>query len=178
MTLSARMFTSCSAVAVALAVLTAQPALAQTAAQPTHYSVEPSHKAAHDGTTHKAVKKKVKAKAKADKAHQGDKAVAPADAQHSAQAAKKHAPTHSGKHDGKKAVPGAKRDAHGKLARSAEQRAAFKKSHPCPATGKSSGACPGYVIDHKVALKRGGADEPQNMQWQTKQAAKAKDKVE
>ncbi|OYY62905.1 MAG: HNH endonuclease [Burkholderiales bacterium 28-67-8] len=75
-------------------------------------------------------------------------------------------------------MAGAKRDAHGKLVRSTEQKTAFKKSHPCPATGKSTGACPGYVIDHKVALKRGGADRPNNMQWQTKQAAKAKDKVE
>jgi hypothetical protein len=162
---------------VALALLTAQPAMAQTAAQPTHYGVEASHKAAHDGTTHKPAKKKAKPKAKDDKAHQADKAVAPADARHSAHPAKKHAPNH-GKHADKKAVAGAKRDAHGNLARSSEQKTAFKKSHPCPATGKSTGACPGYVIDHKVALKRGGADQPQNMQWQTKQAAKAKDKVE
>jgi hypothetical protein len=34
------------------------------------------------------------------------------------------------------------------------------------------------VIDHIVPLKRGGADVPGNMQWQTVQAAKAKDKVE
>jgi len=27
-------------------------------------------------------------------------------------------------------------------------------------------------------LKRGGADKPSNMQWQTKEAAKAKDKWE
>jgi hypothetical protein len=37
------------------------------------------------------------------------------------------------------------------------------------------GACPGYVIDHVIALKRGGADAPSNMQWQTVRAAKAKD---
>jgi hypothetical protein len=36
-----------------------------------------------------------------------------------------------------------------------------------PATGLSTGACPGYVIDHVVPLKRGGADSPENMQWQT-----------
>jgi hypothetical protein len=52
------------------------------------------------------------------------------------------------------------------------------RSHPCPSTGKSRGACPGYVVDHVVALKRGGADNPSNMQWQTIQDAKAKDKVE
>lgn len=49
---------------------------------------------------------------------------------------------------------------------------------PCPSTGKSSGACPGYVIDHVQPLKRGGADAPSNMQWQTKEAAKEKDKWE
>jgi hypothetical protein len=34
------------------------------------------------------------------------------------------------------------------------------------------------VIDHIVPLKRGGADSASNMQWQTKEAAKAKDKWE
>jgi len=36
----------------------------------------------------------------------------------------------------------------------------------------------GYVVDHITPLKRGGADSPSNMQWQTKADAKAKDKVE
>jgi hypothetical protein len=26
---------------------------------------------------------------------------------------------------------------------------------------------PGYVVDHVIPLKRGGADAPWNMQWQT-----------
>jgi hypothetical protein len=34
------------------------------------------------------------------------------------------------------------------------------------------------VVDHVVPLKRGGADRPENMQWQTKADAKAKDKWE
>ena len=73
---------------------------------------------------------------------------------------------------------GAPRDGHGKIKRSPAAKAAFKKSHPCPSNGKTSGACPGYVIDHVQALKHGGADAPNNMQWQTKEAAKAKDKWE
>ena len=68
--------------------------------------------------------------------------------------------------------------AHGKIARSARARGEFKKSHPCPSTGRSSGGCAGYVIDHVNPLKRGGADAPGNMQWQTKAAAKEKDKWE
>src|SRR4051794_25923542 len=70
------------------------------------------------------------------------------------------------------------RTSKGRIARSAAAKRTFRKSHPCPSTGKASGACPGYVIDHVVPLKRGGADGPRNMQWQTAAAAKAKDKVE
>jgi len=44
-------------------------------------------------------------------------------------------------------------------------------------TGYSHGR-PGYVVDHIVPLACGGADAPSNMQWQTVEAAKAKDKVE
>ena len=44
-------------------------------------------------------------------------------------------------------------------------------------TGYPNGR-PGYVIDHIDPLKRGGADIPSNMQWQTVEAAKAKDRVE
>ena len=71
-----------------------------------------------------------------------------------------------------------RRDSHGKIIRSQEAKNDFKRAHPCPSTGKSSGACPGYVIDHIQALKHGGADAPSNMQWQTVEEAKAKDKWE
>jgi hypothetical protein len=72
----------------------------------------------------------------------------------------------------REAVPGVQRAAHGKIKRNPAARASFQRSHPCLATGRSSGACPGYVIDHVVPLKRGGADRPSNMQWQTKEAGK------
>jgi len=70
------------------------------------------------------------------------------------------------------------RDAHGRIKRSAKAKQAFKTTHPCPATGQSKGACAGYVIDHIQPLACGGADEPENMQWQTVAAGKAKDRWE
>jgi hypothetical protein len=73
---------------------------------------------------------------------------------------------------------GVTRDAHGRIARDPRARNEFKRTNPCPATGKSSGSCPGYVIDHVEPLKRGGADTPGNMQWQSLGAAKRKDRTE
>ncbi len=73
---------------------------------------------------------------------------------------------------------GVQRNTKGHIARDPAQKAKFERSHPCPSTGKSSGACPGYVVDHVKPLKRGGADRPENMQLQTKAAAKQKDKTE
>jgi hypothetical protein len=79
---------------------------------------------------------------------------------------------------GSRTTPGVPRDKHSRIARSSRARSEFEKSHPCPSTGKRFGACPGYVIDHVKPLKRGGADNPGNMQWQTTEAAKQKDRVE
>src|ERR1700689_2998295 len=70
------------------------------------------------------------------------------------------------------------RTSQGKIKRSGSAKRSFEKSNPCPSTGKSSGACPGYVVDHVKPLKRGGADSPSNMQWQTREAPKEKDRVE
>lgn len=70
------------------------------------------------------------------------------------------------------------RDNSGRIARSYSAKREFKKLHPCPSTGKSSGSCPGYIIDHIKPLKRCGADAPANMQWQTIQEARDKDRIE
>ncbi len=67
---------------------------------------------------------------------------------------------------------------HGNTHRNSQAKHDFMKFNPCSSTGRTSGACPGYVVDHVVPLKRGGADYPSNMQWQTLQEAKAKDKRE
>lgn len=64
------------------------------------------------------------------------------------------------------------------LARSRAARREFHREHPCPSTGRTSGACPGYVVDHVQPLKRGGADAPSNMQWQTVSEGKRKDRTE
>jgi len=62
--------------------------------------------------------------------------------------------------------------------RSHAARSAFMHAHPCPSTGKTSGSCPGYVVDHVKPLECGGHDKPSNMQWQTIERAKEKDKTE
>lgn len=65
--------------------------------------------------------------------------------------------------------------------RSMQAKAAFMRAHPCPA-GPDKGStrrCRGHIIDHICALAGcGGCDRPDNMQWQTTAAAKAKDRVE
>ncbi|MES2047867.1 MAG: hypothetical protein V4447_05675 [Pseudomonadota bacterium] len=52
----------------------------------------------------------------------------------------------------------------------------FQRQNPRPSTGRTTGACKGYVKDHIKALDRGGADAVHNLQWQTVADAKAKDK--
>ena len=43
----------------------------------------------------------------------------------------------------------------------------FQREHPCPSTGRTIGACPGYWKDHIVPLACGGPDTVANLQWQT-----------
>jgi hypothetical protein len=64
------------------------------------------------------------------------------------------------------------RDKNGKIIRSEAAKKEFMKqtNHPNGWTG--------HVIDHIIPLKKGGCDCPANMQWQTIEEAKAKDKWE
>ena len=83
-----------------------------------------------------------------------------------------------GKRSPRTSTHGLQRDSHGRIKRSAAAKNEFKRQHPCPSTGRRSGACPGYVIDHVRALECGGPDNSSNMQWQTVADGKAKDKTE
>jgi hypothetical protein len=62
--------------------------------------------------------------------------------------------------------------------RSTSVKREFPLTHPCPATGRTSGACPGYVKDQVAPLACGGPDAVSNLQWQTIREAKEKDKWE
>jgi hypothetical protein len=64
------------------------------------------------------------------------------------------------------------RDSRGRIKRSAAAKEEFERE-----TGYPHGR-PGYVVDPINPLACGGADAPSNMQWQTVEEAKAKDKTE
>jgi hypothetical protein len=59
--------------------------------------------------------------------------------------------------------------------RSREVTREFQREHPCPSTGKTVGACPGYRKDHIQPLACGGPDAVSNLQWQTSRDARIKD---
>ena len=58
-------------------------------------------------------------------------------------------------------------------------QASISAATPVPVeTGSLTGRCPGYIKDHIVPLACGGPDSVANLQWQTVEPAKAKDKWE
>ena len=71
-----------------------------------------------------------------------------------------------------KAYSSVPRDKHGRIKRSASAKKAFMRETGYPKGRK------GWIVDHIIPLKKGGCDCPANMQWQTKEAAKEKDKWE
>lgn len=62
--------------------------------------------------------------------------------------------------------------------RDPQQVVLFRRDHPCPATGRTDGACPGWVVDHRWPLCAGGKDAPDNMAWQMTASSYDKDRVE
>lgn len=57
------------------------------------------------------------------------------------------------------------RDANGRIHRSSAVIAAFRRDHPCPSTGLTTGPCKGWAIDHVIPLASCGCDTPYNLQW-------------
>ncbi len=51
------------------------------------------------------------------------------------------------------------------IQRSRSEVQSFRSQEPCPATGRTSGACPGWAVDHVIPLCAGGLDRRENMQW-------------
>lgn len=68
--------------------------------------------------------------------------------------------------------PTVKRDKDGNIIRNETAKKEFMRQSGYP-NGR-----PGYVVDHIIPLKKGGCDCPENMQWQTIDQAKEKDKWE
>lgn len=71
-----------------------------------------------------------------------------------------------------------KRAKDGRILRNSQEVRRFKKIYPCPVNGKTTGSCPGYVVDHVQPLCACGEDKVSNMQWQSLADSKAKDKEE
>lgn len=59
----------------------------------------------------------------------------------------------------------AARNAAGEILRRQDVLRAFRKAHPCPVTGLTTGACTGWAIDHVIPLACGGCDAVSNLQW-------------
>ena len=62
--------------------------------------------------------------------------------------------------------------------RSSAVKHEFRLANPCPSTGKKRGACPNWVVDHRIGLCVGGQDVASNLRWQSVEAAKRKDRWE
>jgi hypothetical protein len=55
--------------------------------------------------------------------------------------------------------------AFARIPRSHAAVAEFKRNNPCQVNGARRGSCPGWQVDHVIALCSGGPDQPSNMQW-------------
>lgn len=58
-----------------------------------------------------------------------------------------------------------KRTADGSILRRADVLREFKRLYPCPSTGRATGPCPGWNIDHTIPLACGGCDSIPNLSW-------------
>lgn len=74
-------------------------------------------------------------------------------------------PSHAGALDETRYCGLPKRNTKGDIIRRADVLAAFKKEHPCPVNGATSGSCSGWAMDHVIPLACGGCDSVSNLQW-------------
>ena len=58
-----------------------------------------------------------------------------------------------------------KRTAAGRILRRADVLVEFRRLYACPATGRHTGPCKGWAIDHVIPLAVGGCDAVRNLQW-------------
>lgn len=68
--------------------------------------------------------------------------------------------------------------ANADYARSKKVLREFVKQQACPSTGQHRLPCTGYHMDHIIPLCAGGADAVENLQWITKEAHKAKTRID
>ena len=70
------------------------------------------------------------------------------------------------------------RNPDGSIHRRSAVIAVYRHEHPCPVTGKITGACPGWAINHVVPLACGGCDAVSNMMWMRNDVKKIVDGYE
>jgi len=58
-----------------------------------------------------------------------------------------------------------RRTSTGQIYRDSSVVYSFRKVWKCPSTKQTTGACPGWSVDHIVPLVSGGCDAVWNMQW-------------
>lgn len=68
--------------------------------------------------------------------------------------------------------------AQAQIKRSSTEVRAFRQANQCPATELNRGSCPGYEVDHVVALCLGGPDTVDNMQWLSIDVHRAKTRID
>ncbi len=72
----------------------------------------------------------------------------------------------------------AARAGHAGDSRNPSVKREFQREHRCSSTGLTTGKCPGYIIDHRIALCVGGTDTADSMRWMTFDASILKDRWE
>lgn len=62
------------------------------------------------------------------------------------------------------------RNSNGTIARRRDVLAEYQRLYPCPSTGRTYGACPGWALDHTIPLSCGGCDSVSNLSWMPRRA--------